>query len=69
VEWQLLIRRRLAPAHVMVVDLANDSISYLPTPEAFREGGYEPLVSLFAEQAGQILVDNAVTAAQELLRD
>jgi hypothetical protein len=68
VEWQIQIREKLGGRHVSVVELANDAISYLPTPEAFAEGGYEPEVSFFAPEAGGILVSSAVDAAKSLLR-
>jgi neutral ceramidase len=67
VEWQVRIRERLGARHVSVVELANDSVSYIPTPEAFTEGGYEPLVSFFAPEAGAIIVSAAVEAAESLL--
>jgi hypothetical protein len=67
IEWQLALRRDLGTRHVSVVELVNDSLSYFPTPEAFQEGGYEPLVSLFAPEAGRLLVAGALEAARELI--
>ncbi|MDD4098523.1 MAG: hypothetical protein PHC30_07115 [Lentisphaeria bacterium] len=34
--------KAVAPGHVMVAMLANGNIGYIPTPEAFVGGGYEP---------------------------
>lgn len=64
VEWQLELRRRLEPRTVLAVELANDSIGYVPTPEAFAQGGYEPRVAWFVPEAGRILTDAVVEAAR-----
>jgi hypothetical protein len=47
--------------------MANDAISYLPTPEAFKEGGYEPEAALFAPEAGGIRVGQAIETARQVL--
>ena len=66
VEYQLKIREKLGGRPVFVVSLANDCVDYISTPQAFREGGYEPLVTYFAPETGDLLVESAVSAARDL---
>jgi len=49
-----------------VSELANDSIFYVPTPEAYEEGGYEPRSSSLAPDAGKTLVDGAIDLVEKL---
>jgi neutral ceramidase len=66
VEYQMEIRKRLNAPFTFVSELSNDTITYVPTPEAYPQGGYEPKVSLLAPEAGGILVDSACSLAEEL---
>jgi hypothetical protein len=66
VEYQIEVRRRSGSPHTLVSELANDSISYVPTPEAYEEGGYEVRSSSLAPQAGKALVDAAVELVERL---
>jgi hypothetical protein len=50
--------------HTVIVELANDSIGYIPTRAAFDEGGYEPNAARFAPGGGEVIVAKAI----ELLR-
>jgi hypothetical protein len=46
---------------------ANGSIGYVPTPEAFKEGGYEAdTASHLADNAGLVLVDETMKLLREL---
>ena len=60
VEYQIEIRERSGADFTFVSELANDSISYVPTPKAYEEGGYEVRSSSLAPQAGKALVDAAI---------
>lgn len=65
VEYQMEIRERLPGRPVFVAGLANDCVHYIPTPSAFREGGYEPQMSYFAPEAGHLLVEGVIAAVHE----
>ena len=63
--------RNLQVESSMVFGLANDYVGYIPTREAFSEGGYEVKTSLvssrFDPSAGELLVSACRTLAMELL--
>jgi hypothetical protein len=60
VELGLAIKQRSPFAQTMVLELANDSVGYLPTRRAYEEGAYEPEASLFAPGVGEQIVEAAV---------
>ncbi len=71
VEWGLQIKQWSPFPYTFVAELANDSVGYIPTFEAFRRGGYEttPIVSVRLTQAlGQLVTDAAFKACQQLWR-
>ncbi len=51
-QFSLQIKRQSPAAHTIVIELANDAIGYLPTREAFEEGGYEPTTGSTRYQPG-----------------
>lgn len=62
VEFGLAIKRASPARITLVAGLANGSTGYVPTAEAFDEGGYEPTAwrySKLAPQAGMICVESA----------
>jgi hypothetical protein len=66
VELGLEIKRRSPFARTMVLELANDSVGYLPTHRAYEEGAYEPEASLFGPGVGEQIVEAAVGLLQRL---
>lgn len=66
VEYQIEIRERSGADFTFVSELANDSISYVPTPKAYEEGGYEVRSSSLAPEAGKALVDAAIELVDDL---
>jgi hypothetical protein len=66
VEFQIEIRERAGAEFTFVSELANDSISYICTPEAYEEGGYEVRSSSLAPEAGKTLVDAAIELVHHL---
>lgn len=71
VELGLEIKRRSPFASTFVVELAGDYVGYVPTAGAFAEGGYEVMTartSRLAPEAGQAMVDAAVSLLEQLAR-
>lgn len=50
-EIAIRVRESSPFVHTLYCGLTNGSLAYLPTKEAFRDGGYEPGVSPFTERA------------------
>ena len=67
-ELGLELKKRSPARHTLVIELANDAIGYLPTREAFAQGGYEvsPGVTRYEPGAGQLLIDSAVRQLNRL---
>ena len=66
VELGLEIKQHSPFGHTMVLELANDSVGYLPNRRAFEEGGYEPEASLFCPGVGEQIVNTALTLLNRL---
>ena len=60
VELGLDIKARSPFGQTMVLELANDSVGYIPTRRAFDEGAYEPESSPYAAGFGEQIADAAV---------
>lgn len=59
-DFGLRIKKASRHESTWVVSLANDYIGYVPTPQAFAAGGYEPRTarsSKLAPEAGQLIVE------------
>ncbi|MGH9674266.1 MAG: hypothetical protein ACRD44_13880, partial [Bryobacteraceae bacterium] len=52
----------------VIVELANGSISYVPTKKAFSEGAYEVISARCAPGCGEALADTAISLLAELHR-
>jgi len=61
----LKIKKMLSPKIAMIVGYANDYIGYIPTKEAFSQGGYEVETSLFADEVGNILINEVGALVKE----
>ncbi len=70
-ELGLEIKRRSPATHTLIAGLCNDAIGYLPTEEAFSQGGYEPMVGSTFYQPGSAerLVESAVAQLRQLFRE
>lgn len=67
-EFGLQIKKASPARHTLVIELANDEIGYIPTREAFAQGGYEPTTgSTFYEAgAGEELAASALRQLHKL---
>lgn len=67
-EYGMEIKKHSPAAHTFVVELANDAIGYLPTPEAFAQGGYESStgVTFYTQEAGRKLTESAIRQLKHL---
>jgi len=54
--------------HAVIGGLANEWISYILTPEAYRSGHYEASVSFYGETLGPVIVDGALNGIRKLNR-
>jgi hypothetical protein len=66
VELGLAIKKASPFRTTLVIELANASLSYVPTMKAFSEGGYEVVNSVIAPGGGEILVQAAVRLLREV---
>jgi len=55
--------------YTFIVELANGCVGYIPTPEAFREGGYEVRTarsSKLVPEAGEMIANEAIRLLNEV---
>jgi hypothetical protein len=52
--------------HPVIGGLGNEWISYILSPEAYREGGYEASVSFYGETLGKTICDGALAGVKDL---
>jgi len=69
-EYGLEIKRKSPARHTLVVELANDAIGYIPTREAFGQGGYEPTpgATFYTGDAGSRLAASALRQLDALFQ-
>jgi len=67
-ELGMEVRRRSPAKHTLVIELANDAIGYIPTREAYAEGGYEatPGATMYQPGCGEALVESALRQLSQL---
>ncbi len=66
VELGLALKKRSPFPLTLVVELANESIGYIPDRRSYAEGNYEPESARCAAGSGEKLVDAAVKLLDEL---
>ena len=60
------VRDRSPFTNTFFFGYTNGWMGYLPTREAFEEGGYEPKTSVFTAAAEQDVLDGVITYLQSL---
>ena len=60
------IRKFYPGKKILTFSMCDDAYDYIPTPEAYKEGGYEPGVSRFAPSAFNIVVKTAKKLLKKL---
>jgi neutral ceramidase len=67
-EMGLAIKQASPAKHTIVIELANDAVGYLPTREAYAQGGYEvtPGATVYAPGCGEKLVESASRQLKQL---
>jgi hypothetical protein len=66
VELGLAIKKRSPFPHTFLVELANDSVGYVPDRRSYAEGNYEPESARCAAGSGEKLVEAAVALLTDL---
>ena len=66
VEFGLEIKKNSPFKFTYLIGLANETVGYIPTPEAFEEGGYEVGSAIIAPESGKLIVKTALRLADKL---
>ena len=66
VEIGLEIKRRSGLPHTFVIGLANGYLGYIPTEDAYTDGGYEPAAARVAPGADARIVNTALSLLERL---
>jgi len=66
VEFSLAIKQASPFKTTFVIELANDSIHYVPTKKAFAEGSYETVNSMIEPGGGEMMTAAAIGALKSL---
>ena len=61
--------KKTAPHKTFIVGLANGYIGYLPTPEAYADGGYEVVSAKCRPESANILIEKLVDLEERLFTD
>ncbi len=64
-----LTLKRQSPHMTFVVGIANGYIGYLPTRQAYADGGYEVVSSKCQPEAADILIEKVVNLTEQLFSD
>lgn len=66
IEFGIDLKKRSPFSNTMLIELANADIAYMPTAQAFKEGGYETVNSRLAPGSGEEMINVALEMLLEL---
>lgn len=69
VEFGMMIKNLSPFDNTFVVEMANNSVNYVPTKKSFSQGGYEVENSRLAPGGGEMLAEAAIEMLKELKKD
>ena len=55
-DWGPMVRALARTRHAMAIAYANEVPGYIPTAQAFLEGGYEPTVALASADSEELIL-------------
>lgn len=69
VEYADRIKAACPDAHIFDVQMTNDDLNYLPTPNAMKAGGYSAVIFACqcAADAGEVLVEESIKLVRQIL--
>ena len=66
-ELGMELKKRSPFAHTFVVEALSESLGYIPTRQAYEEGGYQPAVGTrIAPGGGELIVEHSLALLQEI---
>ncbi|MFA5865329.1 MAG: neutral/alkaline non-lysosomal ceramidase N-terminal domain-containing protein [Phycisphaerae bacterium] len=67
-EFGMEIKKHSPAKHTLVIELANDAVGYIPTQNAFAEGGYEPSTgsTMYEKGSGEKMTESALNQLKKL---
>lgn len=70
VEYADRIKAACPDAHIFDVQMTNDDLNYLPTPDAMKRGGYSAVIFACqcAADAGEVLTEESIGLVKEIIR-
>ena len=60
------VRERSPAPYTVFAGYTNGSLGYVPTPEAYEQGGYEPRATPFRAGGSDDLIEGCVSALERL---
>lgn len=69
-QFGMTIKEKSPTDHTIVIQYANDAIGYIPTREAFEQGGYEPTPgsTMYEKDIGERLTASALSQLNRLFK-
>ena len=66
-EFQIFLRRQFPENHILVLDICNGFLNYLPSKEEFTRNTYQVKIALFAPESEEIVRTKVVYLINKIL--